>query len=154
MIDRKARLTHEGAAFLSVLLGAVGLSHEVRDMGRRTGHVSASGAGTWGLLNSIARDGPQTVPALARQRPVSRQYMQQVVNEALADGLVRFANNPRHKRSRLVELTEIGRARYADLTHSLVEIATDLSRGMDVAALERTAAIMAEAKRRLGRLKR
>jgi DNA-binding MarR family transcriptional regulator len=153
MTDRKTRLTHEGAAFLSVLLGAVGLSHEVRDMGRGTGHVSASGAGTWGLLNSIARDGPQTVPVLARERPVSRQYMQQVVNEAMADGLVRLASNPRHKRSSLVELTNAGRARYDDLTRSLAAIATDLSRGMDVAMLEQAASVLAEAKRRVGRLK-
>lgn len=150
MDERKTRLTHEGAAFLSVLLGAVALSHEVRDMGRRTGHVSASGAGTWGLLNSIARRGPQTVPALARERPVSRQYMQQVVNEAVADGWVRLAPNPRHKRSSLVELTEAGRSRYDDLTRSLAAIATDLSRGMDAADLERAAAVIAEAKRRLG----
>lgn len=52
--------------------------------------------------------GPATVPHIATDLAVSRQYVQTVCNELQEQGLMEFVENPRHKRSRLVELTEEG----------------------------------------------
>jgi DNA-binding MarR family transcriptional regulator len=62
-----------------------------------------------GLLKSLDRFGPQTVPQLARSRPVSRQYIQTIVNQLIEGGHVRFSENPAHKRSPLIELTDRGK---------------------------------------------
>ncbi len=61
-----------------------------------------------GLLRGLVRYGPQTVPALARARAVTRQNVQPVVDALVADGLARLAANPRHARSPLVVATERG----------------------------------------------
>ena len=62
-----------------------------------------------GVLEGIYRNGPQSVPQMARARPVSRQFIQQIVNALLEKGLVELGPNPAHKRSDLVALTDQGR---------------------------------------------
>jgi DNA-binding MarR family transcriptional regulator len=60
------------------------------------------------VLEYLEREGPTSVPAIARARYVTRQHIQATV-DALADGgLVRRAANPAHRRSPLVELTAVG----------------------------------------------
>lgn len=66
-------------------------------------------AGKRGVLRGLDRGGPQTVPQMARARPVSRQYIQTLVNLLAAEGHVEFQDNPAHKRSRLVRLTPKGK---------------------------------------------
>lgn len=61
-----------------------------------------------GVLRGLLMSGPQTVPQMARARPVSRQFMQSLVNELRTAGLVELRENPAHKRSRLVALTAKG----------------------------------------------
>jgi DNA-binding MarR family transcriptional regulator len=53
--------------------------------------------------------GPQTVPQLARERSVTRQHVQALVNPLVEAGYVELLDNPAHRRSRLVGLTESGR---------------------------------------------
>jgi DNA-binding MarR family transcriptional regulator len=64
-----------------------------------------------GVLRSLDRGGPQTVPQLAGARPVSRQHIQTIVDALAADHLVETLENPAHKRSVLIRLTPRGRAR-------------------------------------------
>jgi DNA-binding MarR family transcriptional regulator len=68
------------------------------------------GAARRGILRGIVRYGPQTVPAMARARGVSRQHVQEVIDAMLEDGLVERTPNPRHRRSLLVSATPRGEA--------------------------------------------
>ena len=61
-----------------------------------------------GVLEGLLRVGPQTVPALARARPVSRQHIQAIVDELLRQKLVETQDNPAHKTSPLIALTQKG----------------------------------------------
>jgi len=58
----------------------------------------------------LSRRGPSTVPQVAAEMEVSRQFVQTVCNRLEEEGLLGFGPNPRHKRSRLAALTELGRA--------------------------------------------
>lgn len=60
------------------------------------------------LLFTLDREGPQTVPDLARERLVSRQVVQTQTNELLKEGLVETRKNPRHRRSTLLAPTAKG----------------------------------------------
>jgi DNA-binding MarR family transcriptional regulator len=64
--------------------------------------------GQRGVLIDLARLGPQTVAAMARTRGVSRQHLQVMVDGFRARGLVGLADNPAHRRSKLVRLTRSG----------------------------------------------
>ena len=61
-----------------------------------------------GLLRDAAVDPLRTVPEIAALRPVSRQYVQKVVNALVAADLAELLENPRHKRSKLVAPTKLG----------------------------------------------
>lgn len=63
----------------------------------------------------LVKDGPQTVPEMARSRPVSRQHCQTIINALEAQGLVEFVDNPKHKTSKLVRATKKGRARFESM---------------------------------------
>lgn len=60
------------------------------------------------LLMDLQRYGPQTVPALAASRFISRQIIQTQVNELAKSGYVESLPNPEHKRSKLISLTAQG----------------------------------------------
>ncbi len=70
------------------------------------------GAAHRGVLESLFRAGPQTVPALARARPVARQHIQILANRLIELGLVRTAANPANRRSPLLELSPAGRRKF------------------------------------------
>ncbi|SED88662.1 DNA-binding transcriptional regulator, MarR family [Streptomyces sp. 2112.3] len=61
------------------------------------------------VLNLLREQGPMTVPQMGRAQALSRQFVQRMVNDATAHGLVESAPNPAHKRSSLIQLTEQGR---------------------------------------------
>ena len=65
--------------------------------------------GQRGVLIDLARLGPQTAAGMARARGVSRQHVQALVDGFRARGLVELAENPGHRRSKLVALTRKGR---------------------------------------------
>ncbi len=117
--------------------------------GDSIGAVTPSGAGVYGLLRSLAESGPQTVPALARARPVARQHIQRMANEMAAQGLVEFTANPAHKRSRLLSLTPEGASLYTALSARMSELAERLAEDMDIDDLKTTVATLRTFARKL-----
>lgn len=60
------------------------------------------------ILEHLGREGPSTVPGIARSRGVSRQHVQVLVNAVVGRGLVAERANPAHQRSPLLHLTPAG----------------------------------------------
>jgi hypothetical protein len=77
----------------------------IRAIGQKTGFITSWGGGAFGFMRSLARLGPLTVPQIAQMRPTSRQRMQRLADELAAEGLVKFIDNPKNRRSKLVQLT-------------------------------------------------
>jgi len=75
----------------------------------------ATAGGEWGILRSLVKEGSQTVPEMARSRPMSRQHCQTITNALEAQGYVEFVDNPKHKKSKLVQATKKGRARFQSM---------------------------------------
>jgi len=96
------------SAVEAVLYETVRLFHRLRVVMEELHHQGELSSGKSGILKSLDRHGPQTVPQMARARPVSRQYIQTLVNPLLKENLVELLENPAHKKSSLVALTERG----------------------------------------------
>jgi DNA-binding MarR family transcriptional regulator len=60
------------------------------------------------VMEHLAAHGATTVPQIARQKFVTRQHIQMIVDGLLARGLVTLKENVAHKRSPLVALSEQG----------------------------------------------
>ena len=92
----------------------------------------AQSSGRRSILKSLAAGEPQTVPAMARLRAVSRQHVQKLVNGLVKDGLVELLDNPAHRRSRLVAITAAGRRVAAATSRREAEILPEISRGISL----------------------
>jgi len=103
------------------------------------------------VMEIVLDNGPRTVPQMARTLGVARQSVQRLVDEAVGLGYLTTCENPEHRRSRLVALTEAGQAAFEEL-HA-VEIANldgmtaDLDPD-DLAITARTLATLAQRIRR------
>jgi DNA-binding MarR family transcriptional regulator len=96
----------------------------IRAMGQKTGLITSWGGGSFGFMRSLAVLGPLTVPQIAQMRPTSRQRMQRLADELAAEGLVEFIENPKHRRSKLVQLTREGATRYGEFNTRFLSIAS------------------------------
>lgn len=105
-----------GDPALEAMLSETGaLFHRLRHEAELIHGQGEFSSGRRSVLRGLAKQGPQTVPTMARARPVSRQYMQRVVNELTSDGLVEAVINPAHKRSSLIQITAGGRAQLDEM---------------------------------------
>ena len=80
------------------------LAAEGEALTRPTGQSTAR----WQVLAAV-EDTPATVAQIARILGLARQSVQRVADALEAAGFVRYTDNPRHRRARLVELTDAGR---------------------------------------------
>ncbi|MGA9671672.1 MAG: MarR family transcriptional regulator [Terracidiphilus sp.] len=104
---------NQAKALLRLIDEIPALFHLLRAVAGDVHGHDVSSAGRRGVLRSLDREGPQTVPQMARARNVSRQHIQVLINGLLEDGLVACLENPAHRRSLLVRLTAKGKRRLA-----------------------------------------
>jgi DNA-binding MarR family transcriptional regulator len=90
-----------------------------------------------GVLELILLDGPATVPSMARARGVSRQRVQQQVDALLERGLLERQDNPAHRRSSIIALTDKGRALTQNMRSEELHVLSRMQVGVsDSATLE------------------
>jgi DNA-binding MarR family transcriptional regulator len=104
----------------------------------------------WQVLGALALAGrPLTVPQIARRMGLTRQSVQASVNRLLGDGLVDTAENPDHRRSPLIRLTDSGSATYAAVQRRQVRWINELAAGMQVAELSTATRVLRQLGNRL-----
>ncbi len=143
--------TPEGEALMEVVVEVAATFFRLRAAGSRVGAVTSWGAGLWGFLRTLRLEGPRTVPQIARARPVARQHIQKLANEAAEAGLVAFIDNPAHKRSRLLKLTPKGETAFDELSGRLAAMATRLAADMDEGELRTAAKVLRVIREALGK---
>lgn len=62
------------------------------------------------VLEILADGGAATVPDIAQRLEIKRQYVQLMINATHAAGFTEAVPNPRHQRSKLIALTEVGQS--------------------------------------------
>jgi DNA-binding MarR family transcriptional regulator len=127
------------AAMQEVFDQTVGLFHLLRALAAQIHGQGEMTAGRRGILRGLDRLGPQTVPQMARARPVSRQHIQMEVNQLEADGLVELIENVAHRRSRLVRLTPQGKVYLEEMYRREAKWYGELSLAIPAESLRATA---------------
>ena len=134
--------TRKAEAIAELMLEVAQCFFRIRAAGQRTGLITSWGGGAFGFMRSLAVLGPLTVPQIAEMRPTSRQRMQRLADELAADGLVEFIDNPKHRRSKLVQLTPKGEATFDELKGRLLAIASTLATDLGEADIRKASAIV------------
>ncbi len=100
------------------------------------------------ILRSVSQR-PQTVPEMARERGVSRQHVQKLVDALVADRLVMTRVNLADRRSRLVSPTSMGNTFFRALRVREAKLFADLARGLDPKDFRRATTLIKELRSRL-----
>jgi DNA-binding MarR family transcriptional regulator len=129
-------------AIAELMLEVAQCFFRIRAVGQKTGLITSWGGGAFGFMRSLALLGPLTVPQIAQMRPTSRQRMQRLADELAGERLVTFIENPKHRRSKLVQLTRSGERRYRQLNARLLAIASTMGVALSEADIRRTSDIV------------
>ncbi len=136
MSSNKAIQIAASEAMQELMLETISTFFLLRAAGKRIGAVTASDGGYWGMLRSLKLQGPQTVPQIARSRPVSRQHIQKLANEMIVEGVIEWVDNPAHRRSKLLRLTSKGEASFQEISERIAQSAERVAEGMDAEELQ------------------
>jgi DNA-binding MarR family transcriptional regulator len=106
--------TPAGDAFSGLIVRLFRLNGILAAEGETLARPAGQTTARWQLLAAI-EEGPATVAQIARTLGLARQSVQRVADALEGAGLVAYDDNPRHRRARLVALTEEGRAALATI---------------------------------------
>jgi DNA-binding MarR family transcriptional regulator len=101
----------------------------------------------WQVLGAI-KNSPKTVAQIARQYEISRQGVLWIVQSLLEEGLVKYINNPDHKRAKLLVFTEHGQRTYNEVARRQRLWSNELGAAFNTEELQ----IATQCIRRLGEL--
>jgi DNA-binding MarR family transcriptional regulator len=104
------------------------------------------------VLELLLAHGPMTVPGIAREFAVTRQSVQALVDAGAAHDFLVLADNPQHRRSHLVTVTELGRRAFADVHRRELANLDRVTADLDSADLALCARVLADLTERVRRL--
>lgn len=104
----------------------------------------------WQVMGAVAEArGGLPVAGIARNMGLVRQSVQRIADELAAEGILRFAPNPHHRRARLVQLTERGAALFAEVSRRWLALADELAAALGADAAARAAEVLRAARAHL-----
>lgn len=106
--------TRKGAAITELILTVFLVNGRIMRAGDALLRDLGLTGARWQVLGAI-KDSPKTVAQIARQYELSRQGVLWIVQSLLQDDLVKYVNNPDHKRAKLLIFTERGRKIYREV---------------------------------------
>jgi DNA-binding MarR family transcriptional regulator len=104
------------------------------------------------IIDTLLQFGSATVPDIAARLEVSRQFVQTVCNDLLDREYVLFSDNPRHKRSKLMTLTDAGRSAYAKARDNEYRLIERLLPGIDSEGAGRACEILKQIRKTIQKL--
>jgi len=85
-------------------------------------------AGQRAVLEALDQEEPRTVPQIAKEKSVTRQHIQVLVNELLEKRLVEVLDNPAHQRSSIVQRTARGRKLFSGMRAREKRLVAEMAR--------------------------
>lgn len=111
---KSAVRTPAGDAFSGLVVRLFRLNGLVAAEGETLARPAGQTTARWQVM-AMVEEAPLTVAQIARILGLARQSVQRVADALEAAELVRYEDNPRHRRARLVTLTGKGRASLATI---------------------------------------
>lgn len=140
--------TPQGTVLTGLILETFRLNGVLLAAGDRlTGDLGLSSA-RWQVMGAID-EAPLPVAQIARNMGLTRQAVQRVANVLAGEGLVEFAENPDHRRAKLVRLTAGGRVVLEEISRRQIEWSNRLAEGLDTKMIEEALAVLSILRQRL-----
>ena len=101
------------------------------------------------VMKILEKEIVATVPRVALALGISRQSVQKTVNTLIIDGYVRNTDNPMHKRSKLLELTEAGQQALALARENEAKIIEQVLPDLDAGDASQAAVLLEKIRKRI-----
>lgn len=94
------------------------------------------------VMETLSASGPMTVPKIAELKGVTRQHIQLLADALVAAGLAAVKDNPAHRRSSLIALTEKGKRIFTKMRAREAPVVEEIAWEFDTQEMERTTAVL------------
>ncbi len=113
--------THKGSLLTEAILATFKLNGLLVTAGDQLIKELGLTSARWKILGALSySDTALTVPDIAREMGQTRQAVQRLVNEMIEDGLIEPLDNPKHKRAKLLSLTDKGQDTFSKVMEKQV----------------------------------
>ena len=102
------RRSEKGSAFAELVIEVFRLNGQLLQVGDELAKPIGLTSSRWQVLG-VVEHAPASVAHVARDMGLSRQSVQRTADLLVEDGLVEYADNPHHRRAKLVKMTPRGR---------------------------------------------
>lgn len=126
--------TPAAQALTDLMLEVFRVNGDLLGAGNRLTKSVGQTSARWQILGAIRT--PQSVAAIARARGLARQSVQRTADLLAADGLVEYADNPAHRRAKLVRLTPLGQELLDEITRAQIAWSNRLAEAMPAGETE------------------
>jgi DNA-binding MarR family transcriptional regulator len=123
----------EADALTALILEVFRVNGDLLSEGDRLAGEFGQTSSRWQVLGAI-RNRPDTVAGIARDMGLARQSVQRTADLLAVEGLIEFADNPAHRRAKLVRLTSSGRETLMAISGRQIEWTNGLARAMGLEA--------------------
>jgi DNA-binding MarR family transcriptional regulator len=103
-----SRRSDKGGAFAELVIEVFRLNGQLLQAGDELAKPVGLTSSRWQVLG-VVEHAPASVAHVAREMGLSRQSVQRTADLLAEDGLVEYADNPHHRRAKLVQMTPRGR---------------------------------------------
>ncbi len=138
----------EGAVLTALILETFRLNGRLLAAGDSLTSDLGLSSARWQVMGRIV-EAPLPVAQIARNMGLTRQAVQRVANVLADEGLVEFAENPNHRRAKLVRLTTEGKAALEEISRRQVEWSNQLAAGLAAEVIEEALTVMRTLRQRL-----
>lgn len=94
------------------------------------------------VMETLSDAGPMTVPQIAKLKGVTRQHIQLLADALVEGGFASVKENPAHRRSSLIALTDKGRRAFAKMRAREAPLIEELAAEFEAHELERATAVL------------
>jgi DNA-binding MarR family transcriptional regulator len=133
--------TAPGQALTDLILEVFRFNGRLLAAGDRLTRPVGQTSARWQVLGALD-GGPASVSQIARAMGLTRQSVQRTADRLHADGVVAYADNPAHRRAKLVMLTAEGRSALDRITRRYADWVNALAAGVSPSELRRALATL------------
>jgi DNA-binding MarR family transcriptional regulator len=101
------------------------------------------------VMETLSAEGAMTVPQIARLKGVTRQHIQLLADALAEAGLAVVKENPAHRRSSLISLSDKGKRTFAKMRAREVPVVANIATEFDAQDLDRATALLTRLAARL-----
>jgi DNA-binding MarR family transcriptional regulator len=137
--------TRAGAAFTDLVLEVFRLNGAALEAGNRLAAPAGLTSARWQVLG-VVDHGPAPASNVARTMGLTRQSVQQTADVLELEGFIEYADNPHHRKAKLIVITPAGREALRKVEARQIEWANRIGAALALAQVQEAVEVLRQAR--------